>query len=95
MQKLLLLVLLVVGMVPSHAQSSKPRTSLSIMKFKTKDKKVADEKRIYTQEGLNIYKEISLKNTSTELNTIEIDLLSRYHDVVVNKLHRQYFLFNE
>ena len=95
MQKLLLLVLLVIGMVPSHAQSSKPRTSLSIMKFKTKDKKVADEKRIYTQEGLNIYKEISLKNTSTELNTIEIDLLSRYHDVVVNKLHRQYFLFNE
>lgn len=95
MKKLLLLVLLTVVLVPLYAQSSKPRTSMSIMKFKTKDKKAANPKRIYTQDGLKMFKEISLNNTSTQLNTIELDLLSKYDDVVVNKLHRQYFLFNE
>lgn len=91
----LLLVLLTFALVPLQAQSSKPRTSMSIMKFKIKDKTVANEKRIYTQDGLKMYKEISLNNTSTKLNTIEINLLDKYDDVVVNKLHRQYFLFNE
>lgn len=80
---------------PIFAQDSEPRTSMSIMKFKIKDKNAAKNKRIYTQDGLGIYKEISLNNTSTRLNLIEENLLAKYADVVVNKLHRQYFIFDE
>lgn len=95
MRTLLISIFIFIVAMPVSAQSDKPRNWFQISTMKTNGKYDKKHARIFTQKGLPHWKEISLKTyDSTRLNKIELALLDRYTDVVVTKMHKAYFIFN-
>lgn len=95
MRNLLISIFLFTFAMPVMAQSDKPRNWSQITTMKVNGKYDKTQARIFTQKGLPHWKEISLKNyDSTHLNKIELALLDKYSDVVITRILKVYFTFN-
>lgn len=71
-----------------NAQSSEPR-SKNFRYKKIKEYEIPDEER----RVFNVFGEFSLKNYPDK-NLIELNLLEQYEDVRVNKINREYYIFD-
>lgn len=97
MKKLLLFLMLLAAATNGFAQSDKPR-NWTQMTFAMNNGQKYDKSqaRVFTAKGVPHWKEMSLNSFEYEkLNTIEKDLLNKYSDIVITRMFKCYFTFNE